>query len=153
MSSRQLRRRTIGPGRGEERGEPRMRLPQQRGGLPFRVENNHKARAAGFWTSLLDLTFGPHCSRGRRRAPAVCKVRWPPSQVGSGVPLFKGRSPRQYFEKRNPPPKSQNSPICNRKPSGIGPHSVPLCIFLDLTLSALLDRTNPAVHVRIGPHF
>ena len=35
-----------------------------------RVENNHRARAAHFWTSLFDLTFGPHCSRGRRRAPA-----------------------------------------------------------------------------------
>jgi hypothetical protein len=40
-----------------------------------RVENNHRARAAHFWTSLLDLTFGPHCSRGRRRAPAYMQGR------------------------------------------------------------------------------
>jgi hypothetical protein len=34
-----------------------------------RVENNHRARAAGLWASLLGLTFGPHCSCGRPRPP------------------------------------------------------------------------------------
>ena len=49
--------------------------PEDMTAVHTRVENNHRARAAHFWTSLLDLTFGPHCSRGRRRAPAYMQGR------------------------------------------------------------------------------
>ena len=99
-----------------------------------RVENNHRARAAHFWTSLLDLTFGPHCSRGRRRAPAYMQGRVACQVGGSGVQravpqvvtILKNKIHLQ---------QSQNSPICNLKtlrnwtsPSGavhfFGPHSL-----------------------------
>ncbi len=58
-----------------------------------RVENNHNARAAGVWTSLLDRAFGPHCAQPRAAAGACLYSRSP--QVGGSV--YQGRSLRPQF--------------------------------------------------------
>ena len=95
--------------RGQEPSEPGQ--PE----VPRRVENNHKARAAGFWTSLLDLTAAAggggrllYARSGGLRLVVWCTIE--------------GRS-SQYFEKKSTSKKQPElTPICNLKPSGIGPH-------------------------------